>query len=578
MPGRGTVPCEQAPGFEKANEPFDSLLGSHRRLYRRLLINAQDCVVRAVDGLVRLTSHCYEPVFRPARDVCLLLEPMTQCAHAADPVIRSPGKAATTPRNYTVSFTGAGYVIDPGLLRLNLLGLTNAALRVYIALNCSSNFFDPAHPRAAWRLKLYGPRRSMCPPPQPQPVRSVAAAAATVDNYCTMARRSVYSLVPEGRQPATYRFLEVLCAGSIPLMYTDKSRWHWPFPSSISEEEWRACVAVVREPVLITKLAWEHRHGSLEAQRRGAACLLIRKQVCTQAQRKRLYIKEIDGLANLLGTTAEREHAPVGAKPPQPPRPPSNASACIAALSKAQHGEDKYVLPLLLAVTDGAAGSFVELGALDGVRYSNTYALERCLGWYGVLIEADPVNFEMLLNRTSERNVTRVHAAVCDEATGAIPMSVGGGPLSGARAQMPSAARLRFRSGSDAFVRLIPCKPLHTLVRAAGLASGGADFLSLDVEGSEELVLRSALPGAFKAVLVETDGANPKKEAAVRSLLEAAGHVLVRELRLGPPKAGGWSQLYLLRAIARARNWTTALPEVVLSTKCRRRPTKCGLY
>ena len=80
MPDRGMVPCQPTPGFEEANEPFNSLLGSHRRLYRRLLINAQDCVVPAVDGLLRLTSHCYEPVFRPAVDVCLLLEPRTQCA------------------------------------------------------------------------------------------------------------------------------------------------------------------------------------------------------------------------------------------------------------------------------------------------------------------------------------------------------------------------------------------------------------------------------------------------------------------------------------------------------------------
>ena len=102
---------------------------------------------------------------------------------------------------------------------------------------------------------------------------------------------------------------------------------------------------------------------------------------------------------------------------------------CIAAASKSQHGEDQYLLPMLLAATGGdAPGTFVELGALDGVTFSNTFAIERCLGWSGVLIEADPVNFELLVK--SERNVTRVHAAVCDEHTGAIPMSIGRGALS----------------------------------------------------------------------------------------------------------------------------------------------------
>ena len=43
-----------------------------------------------------------------------------------------------------------------------------------------------------------------------------------------------------------------------------------------------------------------------------------------------------------------------------------------------QHGEDRVLLPLLLSVTGGAVGTFVELGAIDGVFLSNTYVMERC--------------------------------------------------------------------------------------------------------------------------------------------------------------------------------------------------------
>jgi|EP00966_Prymnesium_polylepis_P040178 hypothetical protein len=35
-------------------------------------------------------------------------------------------------------------------------------------------------------------------------------------------------------------------------------------------------------------------------------------------------------------------------------------------------------------------GTFVEMGALDGVLISNSYAYEKVLGWSGVLIEANP--------------------------------------------------------------------------------------------------------------------------------------------------------------------------------------------
>ena len=62
---------------------------------------------------------------------------------------------------------------------------------------------------------------------------------------------------------------------------------------------------------------------------------------------------------------------------------------CVGRRSRAQYGEDVHLLPLLLEATGGARGVFVEMGALDGFDKSNTYALERCLGWDGVLIEAE---------------------------------------------------------------------------------------------------------------------------------------------------------------------------------------------
>ena len=59
-----------------------------------------------------------------------------------------------------------------------------------------------------------------------------------------------------------------------------------------------------------------------------------------------------------------------------------------------EKSEDLILLPTLLALIHGSAergGSFAELGAFDGVSYSNTFMLEKCFGWRGVLIEANPV-------------------------------------------------------------------------------------------------------------------------------------------------------------------------------------------
>ena len=97
--------------------------------------------------------------------------------------------------------------------------------------------------------------------------------------------------------------------------------------------------------------------------------------------------------------------------------------------------------------------------------------------------------------------------------------------------------------GDDMIIKLVPCKPLGTLMHAAGLLE--ADFLSLDVEGEELSVLQNANLSALKVVLVETDGDSPSKEAAIRELLVRSGFWLAYELRLGPRKGGGYGDVFV---------------------------------
>jgi FkbM family methyltransferase len=49
--------------------------------------------------------------------------------------------------------------------------------------------------------------------------------------------------------------------------------------------------------------------------------------------------------------------------------------------------------------------AYIELGALDGIRYSNTKLLEDAHGWTGILIEPNPVSFAKLQeNRPNNLN------------------------------------------------------------------------------------------------------------------------------------------------------------------------------
>ena len=62
---------------------------------------------------------------------------------------------------------------------------------------------------------------------------------------------------------------------------------------------------------------------------------------------------------------------------------------CTAYSRVGQFGEVAKLLLVLLHTSGGAPGSFVEIGAHDGITISNTLLLESCWGWTGLLVEAD---------------------------------------------------------------------------------------------------------------------------------------------------------------------------------------------
>ena len=76
--------------------------------------------------------------------------------------------------------------------------------------------------------------------------------------------------------------------------------------------------------------------------------------------------------------------------------PSSVAVSCMRNTSRSQGLEDLALLQTLHCLAGGRAGRYVEIGAFDGITFSNTYALEKCLGWGGDLIEGNPENYALL--------------------------------------------------------------------------------------------------------------------------------------------------------------------------------------
>ena len=126
----------------------------------------------------------------------------------------------------------------------------------------------------------------------------------------------------------------------------------------------------------------------------------------------------------------------------EPTQRAKSAAFCALKNAASQHAEDLLLLPTLLLATGFQPGVFVELGALDGHRYSNTLVLERCFNWTGLLIEPNPTNYGALkmMRRHYPRRAAAVHSAVC---SGAGPRRLNVTRNGGAVAGMPGSATVR---------------------------------------------------------------------------------------------------------------------------------------
>ena len=192
---------------------------------------------------------------------------------------------------------------------------------------------------------------------------------------------------------------------------------------------------------------------------------------------------------------------------------------------KSQIGQDKWVESILGKKRDGF---FIELGASDGVGYSNTFYFEKTLGWKGIAIEPNP-SFHDALKRNRDCNVCHfcvsdkdddvLDFAVCGHASGAV---VTAGP---------------FTNNKD--VIKVPTKTMQTIFKMYS-APSTIDYLSLDVEGHEYEILKNFPFDEYvlRCITVEHNEPHVGSEMRVkiRSLLESKGYIFVK----GNDDVHGW--------------------------------------
>lgn len=157
-------------------------------------------------------------------------------------------------------------------------------------------------------------------------------------------------------------------------------------------------------------------------------------------------------------------------------------------------------------------GTYLEMGALDGYRLSNTLFFYESLGWRGMLVEPQPACAPLLLQH-------RPHDA--------IHMNASCSDFRTLEFQMPNGDACAAGSGGSDFVATgvvsreamkpinVGCSPIGHMLRVSGVRK--LDLWSLDVEGAELETLRGMdwdnIP--VHVLLIEMlPGNNPKVRAA----------------------------------------------------------------
>lgn len=188
------------------------------------------------------------------------------------------------------------------------------------------------------------------------------------------------------------------------------------------------------------------------------------------------------------------------------------------------HGELRQDIFVLFITDSKRDGWFVEFGAMDGLRASNTLLLEREYGWYGIMSEPNPrYNVNLGKNRrcridlrcVSDRTGATVKFQTADQ--GGWPGMVG---------------HIYREQNSRGNVIDVETVTLNDLL-SQNNAPIHVDYISVDTDGSEPMIMRAFDFNKNSATVWSIEHNQEPWREDIRSLMESNGYHRVCETSSG---------------------------------------------
>jgi FkbM family methyltransferase len=157
----------------------------------------------------------------------------------------------------------------------------------------------------------------------------------------------------------------------------------------------------------------------------------------------------------------------------------------FASPSYSQEGEDR-VLCRLMGENDGATGFYVDVGALHPMRFSNTYAF-YLRGWRGINIDACPGSMgEFMRARPNDINL---EVAISNTQKALTFYEFKEPAINGFSKELAEENAAKYKCKFS--TRTIETKTLAEILDKYLPPGQRIDFMTVDVEGMDEEVLRS---------------------------------------------------------------------------------------